>query len=190
MLKLHLSYIELAIFRAQICLDIIDHGGAIVYPFCLVIVRNKRTTVFLSLCSYRPKKLPQNGRNLAFLWSIREKTKKIVERKLLYETNELQFFLVYILIDHRNDQKWLQLSISMVDKRIDLENCCREKVIVRNNPTTVFLSLYSYRPQKWPQNGHNFSFQWSIWEQWRIQEEGTGVRPPPPPPSDPTLVWH
>ena len=149
MLKLHLSYIELAICRAQICLDIIDHGGAIFYPFSLVIVRrNKQTTVFLSLCSYRSQKLPQNGRNLAFLWSIREKTKKIVERKLLYETNELQFFLVYILIDHRNDQKWLQLSISMVDKRIDLENCCREKVIVRNSPTTVFLSLCSYRPQK------------------------------------------
>ena len=82
--------------------------------------------------------ISQNGRNLAFLWSMREKTKKIVgERKLLYETNELQFFLVYILIDHRNDQKWLQLSISMVDKREDLENCCREKVIVRNKPTTA-----------------------------------------------------
>ena len=78
----------------------------------------------------------------------RKDQKKIVQRKLLYEKNELQFFLVYILIDHRNDQKWLQLSISMVDKRIDLENCCREKVIVRNKPTTVFLSLYSYRPQK------------------------------------------
>ena len=183
MLKLHLSYIELAIFRAQICLDIIDHGGAIFYPFSLVIVWNKRTTVGLSLCSYRPKKLPKIVATLHFYGRWEKRPKKIVgERKLLYETNELQFFLVYILIDHRNDQKWLQLSISMVDKREDLENCCREKVIVRNKPTTAFLSLYSYRPQKWPQYGHTFSFLWSITEQWWIQAAGPGVRTPSPPP--------
>ena len=71
--------------------------------------------------------------NLAFLWSIREKTQKNCWREKV-----IVCFLVYIVIDHRNDQKWLQLSISMVDKRIDVENCCREKVIVRKKTDNSF----------------------------------------------------
>ena len=104
MLKLHLSYIELAIFRAQICLDIIDHGDAIFYPFSLVIVWNKRTTVGLSLCSYRPKKLPQNGRNLAFLWSMREKTKKNCWREKVIVWNKRT--TVFLGLYSYRPQKW------------------------------------------------------------------------------------
>ena len=139
MLKLHLSYIELAIFRAQICLDIIDHGDAIFYPFSLVIVWNKRTTVGRVYVLIDLRNCPKMVATLHFYGRWEKRPKKIVgERKLLYETNELQFFLDYILIDHRNDQKWLQRSISMIDKRIDLENCCREKVISKKQTNNSF----------------------------------------------------
>ena len=139
MLKLHLSYIELAIFRAQICLDIIDHGGAI-FTLSLSLLYEANDQQFsLVYVLIDLRNWPKMVATLHFYGRWEKRPKKIVgERKLLYETNELQFFLDYILIDHRNDQKWLQRSISMIDKRIDLGNCCREKVISKKQTNNSF----------------------------------------------------
>ena len=184
MLKLHLSYIELAIFRAQICLDIIDHGGAI-FTLSLSLLYEANDQQFsLVYVLIDLRNWPKMVATLHFYGRWEKRPKKLLARKS---------YCMFLGLYSYRPQKWskmvTKLSTSMVDKRIDLENCCREKVNVRKKPTTAFLSLYSYRPQKWPQYGHNFSFLWSITEQWWIQEEGPGGPDAPTPPSDPPLVW-